>query len=165
MPEAQITKTVIVVVDTVGKNTYQDLVFTDKEGASYKISNKRVRYFDKTIVPNEAVELSYAMSSFGKEYIYSAKPVKDGLPPPQPIPETGKDVHKKPDHIQESIRENMEWKNSNIEKNVWWKEAGENFRSGLFDKTSTAPNGRALYLAYCAQMFASLSITVDKEVH
>jgi len=87
MPEAQIIRKAIIVVDTVAKNTYGDLTFTDKEGTGYKISNKRVQYFENTIQPDIGVELSYA-NAYGKEYIYSARQLKDGLPPPQPIKPT-----------------------------------------------------------------------------
>ncbi len=82
MPEQAITKTQIIVVNEVGTNTYGDLTFTDKAGADYKVSVKRKQYFEKIIVQGVAVQLNYAMSSFGKEYIYSAVQVKDALPQP-----------------------------------------------------------------------------------
>ena len=88
MTEATIIKTQIIVVNEVGQNTYGDMTFTDKEGNPYKISSKRKQYFEKIIVPDVAVQLSYAMSSFGKEYIYSAIQVKDKLPAlaSEPVP-------------------------------------------------------------------------------
>jgi hypothetical protein len=83
MPDQTITRNEIIVVDKVANNQYGDLTFTDKSGKSYKVSNKRVSYFKDVIVEGMAVQLNYAMSSFGKEYIYSAAQVKDNLPPPQ----------------------------------------------------------------------------------
>ncbi len=82
MTEQTITKTQIIVVNEVGTNIYGDLTFTDKAGGSYKVSNKRKSYFGKVILSGAAVQLNYAMSSFGKEYIYSAVQVKDQLSPP-----------------------------------------------------------------------------------
>ena len=70
MTEQAITKTQIIVVQEVGANTYGDLTFTDKAGGDYKVSVKRKQYFEKVIIPGMAVQLNYAMSSFGKEYIY-----------------------------------------------------------------------------------------------
>ncbi len=82
MPEVTITRKHVIVVDTVGENAYKDMVFKDKEGNDYKISTKRVQYFESKIVAGQAVQLNYAMSSFGKEYIYSAELVAGNLPPP-----------------------------------------------------------------------------------
>ncbi len=82
MAEATIVRSQCIVVNEVGANSYGDLTFTDKENNQYKISVKRKQYFEKVILPNVAVQLNYAMSSFGKEYIYSAVQVKEGLPPP-----------------------------------------------------------------------------------
>ena len=85
MPEAVITKSKSIVVDSVGTNDYGDLTFTDKEGTEYRISAKRIQFFTETIVPNMAVQLNYAKSNYAgviKEYVYSAVQVKDKLPPP-----------------------------------------------------------------------------------
>ncbi len=98
--EAQIIRTAIIIVDKVEKNTYGDLTWTDKEGNSYKIPVKRAMHFDKIILPDMAVQLNYAMSSFGREYIYSAIQVKDKLPPPQKIaPPTARELPPKPSEI------------------------------------------------------------------
>ncbi len=79
MAEVIITRKQIVVVDTVGENSYKDLTFTDKEGNAYKISNKRVQYFKDKILPGRAVQLNFA-KAYDKEYIYSADFVEDKLP-------------------------------------------------------------------------------------
>jgi hypothetical protein len=92
MPEVEITKSKVVIVDTVGENQYRDMVFKDKEGNEYKISNKRIQYFKDAIKPDFVVQLDYAMSSFGKEYIFSATPAKDKLPPPVKAPVAQVDI-------------------------------------------------------------------------
>jgi len=81
MPDTEITKSVNVVVDKVDTNTYGDLLFTDKEGNKYKISQKRAHFFEGIIVPDVAVKLNYAVY-MKKEYIYNAIQIKDQLPPP-----------------------------------------------------------------------------------
>lgn len=82
MPEATITRTQIITVNEVSQNSYGDLTFSDKDGKEYKVTVKRKPYFQKVVTPNAAIQLNYAMSSFGKEYIYSAVAVKDALPDP-----------------------------------------------------------------------------------
>ncbi len=82
MVETTITRTQIIVVDSVGENSYHDMTFRDKEGKDYKISVKRVQYFKEIILPNTAVQLNYA-KAYDKEYIYSAVQVMSALPPPQ----------------------------------------------------------------------------------
>ncbi len=88
--DVEIKRKEIIIVDSVSKNSYGDLIFSDKSGKEYKISNKRVQYFENVIQPNMGVELHYAISSFGKEYIYSAIQVKDTLPPVNPLVEAAK---------------------------------------------------------------------------
>ena len=100
MTEAIITRTQIIVVGEVTKNSYGDLIFTDKEGINYpKISAKRVSYFEKIILPGATVQLNYAMA-YNKEYIYSAIPGGDKgtgesikvVAPIPPTPETKPDT-------------------------------------------------------------------------
>ena len=97
MAEAVITRTHEIVVDTVESNQWDDLLFTDKAGNSYKVGNKRVHFFEGIIVPGVAVKLNYA-EAFNREYIYNAVQIKGELPPPtkpiepelqedEPIPE------------------------------------------------------------------------------
>jgi len=47
------------------------------------------------------------------------------------------------------------------ERGMWWKEVGENFRSGLFKKDEGS--GALLWRAYVAQMLASLEIKLGKK--
>ncbi len=90
--ERQISREDIVVVDTVGSNSYGDILFTDKSGTEYKISNKRVKYFEGIIVAGKAVKLSFALSSRGTEYVQKATLVEGALPEtvvtstPKPLP-------------------------------------------------------------------------------
>jgi len=87
MAEQTIIRTQIIGVKDVGQNSYGDLTFTDEVGAEYKVSAKRKQYFEKVIIPGRAVLLHYAMSSFGKEYIYKAATVGgDAIPAPSQPP-------------------------------------------------------------------------------
>ncbi len=90
MPDVEIIRKQIIVVDAVGNNSYGDLTFTDKEGKEYKVGNKRISYFRDVIISGAAVQLNFSTYK-GREYVYSAELVKDGLPAPT-IPETGKTV-------------------------------------------------------------------------
>ena len=128
MAEPVIVRTENVVVNTVGSNTYGDMVFTDKSGKEYKISNKRLAYF-KMVQPTTAVTLSFALSPKGTEYVSKAVSMADQLPPPTVPYESPPD--KKPTPAAPTIRDNMEWKADNIEKAMWWKEIGEMIRAGL----------------------------------
>ena len=81
MPEHKITRSVNIVIDTVSKNSYGDLEFTDKEGTEYKVGNKRAHFFTDIIVPNTAVTLNYA-EAYNKEYIFNASQIQAQLSPP-----------------------------------------------------------------------------------
>ena len=81
----EITREDIVVVDTVSNNEYGDLLFTVKGGEEYKISNKRIQYFEKVILPDTAIKLSFA-EAHGREYIYRADSVEGELPEKKPSP-------------------------------------------------------------------------------
>jgi hypothetical protein len=153
MTEQAIIRTQIIVVGEVGTNTYGDLTFTDKESGAYKIGAKRKQYFEKVILPGMAVQLNYAMSSFGKEYVYSASLVKDGLPPPttpQPPPMT----NVKPSDMPPVKH------TSGPETGMWWGQLGEMLRAGDIDKTATS--GKAMRTAYYAEMIRVLGINVKE---
>lgn len=96
MPE--ITREDIIVVARVYNNSYGDLLWTDKEGKEYKVSNKRVKYFDKIILPDTAVKLFFALSTSGTEYVHKAVKVEGELPPPtkpsELLPEHQKEIKK-----------------------------------------------------------------------
>ena len=78
MVEPKITRSEIIVIDTIGENEYADLTWTDKTGKDYKVSAKRIKYFQDIIKPGMAVKLSFA-SAYGKEYIYKAELVSEKL--------------------------------------------------------------------------------------
>jgi hypothetical protein len=80
MPEPIITKEKIVVVASREENQYGAILFTDKEGNNYKISEKR-KELGNQIIKDYAVKLKFA-AYMGKEYIAGAELVKDNLPPP-----------------------------------------------------------------------------------
>ncbi len=93
--EIKITRSDVIVVDSIELNSYGDLTWKDKAGKDYKVSAKRVSYFDKIILPNMAVKLTYA-EAYGKEYIHKAELVSDLLPtPPSQAPQSTETPSKK----------------------------------------------------------------------
>ena len=68
---------------------------------------------------------------------------------------------KEPKTVEASIRENMEWKDKQIEQKFWWGQLGECLRTKEIDKTT--PHGKLLRAAYYAQMFQVLNLKVKKE--
>ncbi len=76
--EPKITRSDVIVIDTIGSNDYGDLTWVDKAGKEYKISTKRIKYFEKVILPNMAVKLTYA-EAYGKEYIHKAELVSEKM--------------------------------------------------------------------------------------
>ncbi len=81
MPQVEIIRKQTIAIDTVGENSYHDLTFTDKEGNSYKVSAKRVQYFQDVIISGQTVQLNYAKFK-GNEYVYSAEKVEGQVSPP-----------------------------------------------------------------------------------
>ena len=149
MTEIKITRDDVVVINTVSNNSYGDLLFTDKGGGEYKISDKRVKHFEGIILPDTAVKLSFALSSRGTEYIHKAVAVAGELPPQAPKlkPEQPKE---KPSEVAPQ------------ERGMWWKEVGEMIRAGKI--SSDKPEGALMIRAYYAQMFTSLGIELkDKK--
>ena len=121
MPKVTITRKHVIVVDTVGENSYKDMTFKDKEGNDYKISNERVQYFEGKIVAGQAVQLNYAMSSFGKEFIYSAELIKDKLPSPvrvETVPVPGVEIPPQPPKPPPSPAPKPI---AGQEEGMWWK--------------------------------------------
>ena len=96
--DKEITREEEIVVARVYDNSYGDLLWTDKAGKEYKVSNKRVKYFEKIIQPNVAVKLYFALTTAGKEYVNKAERVDDLLPPPtkpgEPLPEHQEEIKK-----------------------------------------------------------------------
>ena len=167
MADIAITRSVSIVVNEVDYNNYGDMVFTDMEGNDYKISVKRVGFFKDIISPGKAVTLNYAMSPFGKEYIYNAKLVEGALPPPikpttVPVPPT---TTSHEDKVQKNIRENMDVKAEAIERLFWLKEDGKWLRLWTeHPETCKLPDFKnALAIHYFAQMQQSQGFTVKKK--
>jgi len=153
MAEREITRKQIIVVGKVGKNTYGDLVFDDKDGSSYKVSVKRIAYFEKVVLPGATIQLNYAMSSFGKEYIYSAVLIKDGIPDaPQPQISPIADAL-----VIKPLTEHK----SSPETGMWWGQVGEMLRCGDIDKST--PQGKTIRSAYYAEMLRVLGITFKEK--
>jgi len=82
----------------------------------------------------------------------------DALPPPvkPPIVESALP----PKHEAESAPKTAT-KDEIIARHVWWKQLGDDLRSGHIDKTTET--GKALRKAYFAEMFSVLDIKIEKE--
>ncbi len=146
-----ITRKQIIVVDSVDSNEYGDMLFTDKEGNNYKISSKRVQYFEGVVVEGMGVELSYA-TSYNKEYIYSAVQVKDGLPPP--VKAETQRAGDAPTTREKPLAPQ--------EVGLWWKEVGLWLREDT-DIKKDSPTYKAWWYAYFAEMKRVLNIIIDPE--
>ena len=149
--EVTITRKEIIVVDKVSSNEYGDLVFTSKDGKSFKVKEKRSQYFIDVILEGRAVELS--LSEYMKtEYVYSAKLVDLPKDAPEIAPATPQStpVASKPQTGCIAPQE----------KGMWWKEVGECFRAGLFKKDD---NGAGTYLwkAYVKQMLIAVDVSIE----
>ena len=142
------TRTETIVVDTVSKNSFDDMVFTDKAGNERKIGSKRVSFFE-CIKPGAAVLLSYAFGH-GKEYIYSAVSIEGSLPEPtQVAPPTPPAMQAKPES------------KSSPEIGLAYKELGEMIRAGIIKKDT--PEGKACHIEYWHWLFRTLGISVQKD--
>jgi len=92
MAEPKIIKETIIQVDhdTLENDDYGSLKFLDRQGNSYKISNKREHLFN-VIQNNASVQLFWA-KYMDKLYIADAKAVNaEDVPPPQPMPKVEHD--------------------------------------------------------------------------
>jgi len=130
MVEKQITRQAVITVHNKHDNTYGDLLFNDENGTEYKISNKRVQYFD--VVQDGAVlQLNFAVA-YNREYIYNAVPVKEALIKPPVAPPTAElDPEVKAEFIK--AREEV-LKPSGQEVGMTTKEIGDMIRA---EKLST----------------------------
>lgn len=156
----QITRTDVIVVDTIGSDSYGNLNFTDKAGKEYKVGVKRLKYFENIIKPEMAVQLSYAMSTFGKEYIYKAELVSGKLPTPTseaPQSQTSPVKKEMPQEVSKTAIAPQE-------KGMFIKELGEMIRSNTFKReTEIGKVGRAFYLAEMCRVlgFSGKTALVD----
>lgn len=82
MPEIKIIKKEIAIPVDRNENGYGDILFHDKAGKEYKISNKRA-HLGSEIIEGHAVELGYG-NYMNRDYIAEARLVEGALPPPQP---------------------------------------------------------------------------------
>ena len=98
-----------------------------------------------------AVELTLEKNEKGYWNVTDAKSVAQEL--------AEKLMESKP--IEPGIRENMEWKDHQIEQKFWWGQLGECLRTKEIDKAT--PQGKLLRAAYYAQMFQVLNLKIKKE--
>jgi len=138
----------IIVVGVTEMDSYGSLWVTPQGGGDrIKIAGKRER-LHPLFEQGKAVLLHWE-TYMNKPYVADAKPVEGELPPPsEPIEEYVKEV---------TARQGI----APQEKGMWWKEVGENFRTGLFKKDEG--NGALLWRAYITQMLASLEITIERK--
>ena len=84
MPEVEIIRKSIFVVDhTELDEEYGKLIITDKEGKTHTV-NKKHESLHPVFADGIAVEVGYG-SYMNKEFIHTARQVKDALPPPVPV--------------------------------------------------------------------------------
>ncbi len=139
-----LTKETEVVIASVNENGYKDLEFVDMEGNSYKISAKRTNYFKDKIVRGNKVTLQWAMSSFGKEYIYAAQ-IIDSQPLPKEEIGRGESPVEVPAQSRGGFNSNPTDKRSReISENMAIKEIGELVRSGHIVKVFGTKAGELL---------------------
>jgi len=65
----------------------------------------------------------------------------------------------KPKSVSTEIRENMEWKDKQINEKFWWGQLGECLRTGEIDKSSS--HGKLLRAAFYVEMFHSLNLKIE----
>lgn len=70
-------------------------------------------------------------------------------------------AEREPKPVADSIRENMEWKDKQINEKFWWNQLGESLRTGLIDREK--PAGKSLEKFYKAKMQSELGFTVEKK--
>ncbi len=149
MPKVEIIKQDIIVLHP--ENISEDdsyFHFASQDGTTYRIKKNRVSAIE--LIKNnlgKAVRLNYG-SYMETEYIHAVDLVADELPdavkpaidmnPPQahPVQPSGQEV------------------------GMWWKQLGDDLRSGHIDKSM--PQGKLLRAAYFAQMFSVLNIKIEK---
>ena len=148
---------------------WKNFLFKDKTGKEYKIGAKRNNKDQIANLvaanANRAVKLIWDVYfREGTEYdiIGSIELVEDGLPEPekpkpQPIPQIDTPPSKSRDDL---IRENMEWKDQQINEKFWYGQLGESLRSGLIDRST--PAGKLLEKFYKAEMQSALHFKIEK---
>ena len=153
--EITIVKKEIVTPIDRNENTYGDILFHDKAGKEYKISNKRA-HLGSEIVEGQAVELGYG-NYMNRDYIAEARLVSDNLPPPikSHIPDEKK--------AAEMCKEVETQKPINPQEiGLWFKEVGEMIRAGMLKSKNAdgTPNLRnhALQLVYFNRMCEVLGV-------
>jgi hypothetical protein len=119
MPQVEITREQIIVVDHSETDTYGNLSVTDKAGGKHKISAKRSQ-LGEFIIPGRAVKFQYA-SYMNKEYIANAILVETPTALPQPVkyPDAVPQVAQTPTKVvKEQSSGNVP---SGQEIGLWWK--------------------------------------------
>ncbi len=149
MKDVEIIRTEVIEVKDSRLDDYGNLIVQDTNNNEYRV-NKKHEYLHPTFQVGAVVQVGFG-EYMKKEFIHTASLSGDYTPPDKVTPKTEtkpRPVTPKPDIAPQ-------------EKGMWWKEAGENFRSGLFKKDD-GKDGTQLWKAYTKQMLTSLEITIEK---
>ena len=156
----------IVVLSGEGRfDQYSNFLFKDLAGAEHKIGAKRENQSELVALinnnPGRGVKLTYN-EYMNRSFIVGAELVEGALPEPvktetQPIPQVDTPPSKSRDDL---IRENMEWKDQQINEKFWYGQLGESLRSGLIDRST--PAGKLLEKFYKAEMQSALHFKIEK---
>lgn len=159
MVEPKITKTDVIVVDTIGENEYADLTWTDKAGKDYKVKQARRKYFDDIIKPNLAVELSFAEYK-GHEYVYSAKLVSEKMAEKasEALQPQTKPVEKP---VGKEVSNANPYTVSPQSIGLCWKEIGKLYREKKLTELLGKENAIKAVVTYRDYLLASLKLPFD----
>jgi len=145
-------KETVIVVGVTREDGYGNLWVTPAGGGEeVKIGEKRSQ-LHPLFEQGKAVMLHWETYK-NRPYVSDAKAVEGELPGPQPSGEMLEE-HK------EVIAEVVKVKPAPQEIGMWWKELGEMIRAKDIDITK--PAGKAMRIAYYAQMLSVLPIKIEK---
>jgi hypothetical protein len=141
-----ITRRETITVETTQQDTFHNLIVTTKAGNTFKVNGEKRAHLFPVFQPGASVIVGYS-EYMNKEYVAEANSAGTVVETDKPV-----QPEKKP--------ESKPHETAPQERGMWWKEVGENFRSGLFKKDEG--NGKLLWKAYVAQMLTVLDIKFDK---
>lgn len=156
----------IIVVGDYEKDDYGNLLVYDKNAPDdkpIKITKKRPEEMHQLFIdnPSRAIELTWAIYTKGEDkfpYVASAK-LYEGEPPIEPEQPSGYEDEPSKEELGK-VSPPVPKQISGQETGMWWKEMGENLRSGEIDKNT--PVGKMLRKVYYAQMFSVLGINIEQ---
>jgi hypothetical protein len=161
MPQVEITRKQIIVVDHSEIDQYGNLIVTDKEGEPHKISAKRSQ-LGEFIIPGRAVEFQFA-EYMNKEYIANAVLVETPIPQPTPTkyPDKPSDAPESKSTPSKEVKYTSDTRSQEIETNMWWKIVSDCLGNGVIDRKSTV--GGIIERVFKVKMMQVLGIEVEKK--